>query len=59
VFWRNILRLRGKKSNIARSIKDENGVLVRNEGAAWQMERGFNDLLNPVTVMPPNTQEPR
>jgi len=47
-----------QKSNIAFSIKDQNGVLLCNEEDILDRRREhFKDLWNPVTIIPPDTQK--
>jgi len=56
VFWQIISGLRGKKIDIATSIKDQNDVLLSNEEdiiCRW-MEY-FEDLRNPDTITPLTT----
>ena len=58
VFWQTVRRLRGKWSHTARSIKDQNGVLLRNEKdilGTWR--ENIKHLSNPVTITPQNTYD--
>jgi len=49
--------LRDKNSNIARSIKDRNGVLLSNENMLGRWREYLEDLLNLVTFAPLRSQE--
>ena len=50
-FWQTIQCLRDKASNIARSIKDQNGVLLRNvKSILGSCRDHFKDILNPITI---------
>ena len=58
VFWQTVRRLRGKWTHTARSIKDQNGVLLRNEKdilGTWR--ENIKYLSNPVTITPQNTHD--
>jgi len=58
VFRKTVLRLRGKRSHIARSVTDQNGVLLSNKKdilGTWK--EYFKYVLNPVTITPPDTDE--
>ena len=56
VFWQTVRRLRGKWSHTARSIKDQNRVLLRNEkNNLGRWKEKFKYLLNLVTITPQNT----
>ena len=51
LFWQTIQRLPGEGSHTARSIKEQNGVLLSNEKDILDRRREyFNDFLNPVTI---------
>ena len=50
--------LAAKVSYYAKSIKDQNGVLLGNaKDILGRWREYFKDLLNPVTIAPPNTHE--
>ena len=58
MFWQTIRRLRGKRSHTARSIKDQNGVLLGNGKAILRRWREyFKDILNPVIITSPNIRK--
>jgi len=46
------------EEHCARSIKEQNAVLLSNDGAnLGRWREYFKDLVNPVNITPPNTQE--
>ena len=49
VFWQNVRRLRGKRSQAAFFIEDSNGVFLKHQDAILNRLREYlSDLLNPV-----------
>ena len=58
MFCQTIWRLHGKRSHQARSIKDQSGALLSNEKDIFhRLREVFKDLLNPVSITPPDAQE--
>jgi len=54
---KTVWRLCGRRSHPSKSIKHRNGVLVSNEkDILGRWREYFRNLLNPVTITPPNTR---